>query len=70
MLGNPKYKRGNKVLFKCADKEKVGYIEIVYEWGTIFFDKSDVCYDIMVDLNGEQWLFKHLPEKEVIGIIE
>lgn len=25
MLGKPKYKRGNKVLFKCADKEKVGY---------------------------------------------
>lgn len=64
MLGNPKYKIGNKVLFKCADKEKVGYIEIVYEWGTIFFDKSDVCYDIMVE--EENCLYKHFNEKNII----
>lgn len=63
MLGKPKYKRGNKVLFKCADKEKVGYIEIVDKWGT-FFDKSDVCYDIMV--KEENCLYKHFNEKDII----
>lgn len=63
MLGNPKFKHGDKVRFKVADEEKVGSIYIIDKWGT-FFDKSDVCYDIMVW--GENCLYKHFNEKDII----
>ena len=63
MLGEPKFNRGDKVRFKVVDEEKVGFIEIVDKWGT-FFDKSDVCYDIMVW--GENCLYKHFNEKDII----
>ena len=64
MLGKPKFKHGDKVRFKVADKEKVGSIYIIDKWGT-FFDKSDVCYDIMVE--EENCLYKHFNEKDIIS---
>ena len=47
MLGNPKYKYGEEVLFDIDGRSLKGRIYIVDAYGT-FFDKSDVSYDIMV----------------------
>ena len=64
MLGKPKFKYGDKVRFKVNDTiEKVGKIYIIDKLGT-FFDKSDVCYDIMVE--EENCLYKHFNEKDII----
>ena len=64
MLGKPKFECGDKVRFKVNDTiEKVGEIYIIDKWGT-FFDKSDVCYDIMVE--EENCLYKHFNEKDII----
>lgn len=63
MIGKPKYKLGDKVMFKVGDLTKCGVIEVVDKWGT-FMDKSDVSYDIMVD--EENMLYKHFTESLMI----
>lgn len=69
MRGHPKYKLGNKVKFQFNDEIKAGKIYIIDKYGT-FQDPTDVSYDIMVDHNGVDWLFKHIPETEVIGKVK
>lgn len=69
MRGHPKYKLGDKVKFQFNDEIKVGKIYIIDKYGT-FQDPTDVSYDIMVDHNGVDWLFKHIPETEVIGKVK
>lgn len=70
MLGKPKYKVGDEVLFEITyNDEKLtleGKVEIIDSYGT-FFDKSDVSYDIMVEDfdNKGKCLCKHIPEKFV-----
>ena len=70
MLGNPKYKLGETVQFWWNDDEKKeGIIYFIDKYGTFEYP-DDVSYDIMVYLNGDQCLFKHITEKEVIGIVK
>lgn len=70
MKGEPKYKLGETVQFWWNDDEKKeGIIYFIDKYGT-FQDPTDVSYDIMVDHNGVDWLFKHIPETEVIGKIK
>ena len=69
MLGNPKYKKGEKVQFTFERNgelvTKTGYIEIIDAYGT-FFKPDEVSYDIM-----ERWercLYKHVPESSVKSV--
>lgn len=62
MRGNPKFKEGDKVTFKCGNKDLVGTVFIVDKYGT-FDNPSDVSYDILVE--EENCLYKHLTEKLV-----
>ena len=68
MLGNPKYKYGEEVLFDLDGRSLKGRIYIVDAYGT-FFDNSDVSYDIMVEesphFNNTRCLYKHINEKFV-----
>lgn len=65
MLGFPKFKENDRVLFKFTEEErKEGVIYIVDKFGT-FEDKSDVSYDIYVE--DENMLYKHINEKYVIS---
>lgn len=76
MLGKPKFKYSDTVKFKLQDKEYVGEIYIVDEYGT-WEDPSDVYYDILVKdafKEGDKYynpngnndcLYKHIPEKLV-----
>ena len=63
MIGKPKYKLGDKVIFRVGNFTKCGVIEVVDKWGT-FMDKSDVSYDIIVD--EENMLYKHFTESLII----
>ena len=60
MIGKPKFKVGDRVKFSVANQTKEGVICIVDKLG-VFFDKSDVSYDIMVE--EENTLYKHINEK-------
>lgn len=76
MLGKPKFKYSDIVKFKIQDKEYVGEVYIVDEYGT-WEDPSDVYYDILVKdafKEGDKYynpngnndcLYKHIPEKLV-----
>lgn len=67
MKGNPKFKLGTKVKFKCNKEEYIGDIFIVDRFG-VFEDNTDVHYDIMVEeFNGsnDSCLFKHIREDKV-----
>lgn len=66
MLGNPKYKIGDIVEFKCDEQTKVGIVAIVDRFGT-FENNNDVSYDI---LNKEdKVLYKHFQEPTIIKVI-
>ena len=67
MVGQPKYKYGDKVSFKLDDKVKVGTIYIIDKYGT-FFDDSDVSYDVMVE--PENCLYKHIREDGLTKVEE
>ena len=71
MLGNPKFNYGDRVSFKIDGITLEGEIYIVDAYG-IFFDSSDVYYDVMVDNDmrheGGKCLYKHLPEKSVKAV--
>ena len=62
MVGNPKFKVGDKVSFNLNGQKKVGTVYIVDKWGT-FFDDSDASYDILVE--EENCLYKHINERGV-----
>ncbi len=59
MIGKPKYKLNDKVVFTIDNKTKFGSIYIIDKFGT-FFDDSDVSYDILVE--SENCLYKHIRE--------
>ena len=65
MLGNPKYKIGDIVEFKCLDDDiiRVGVIAIVDRFGTFEYT-DDVSYDILDKEN--KMLYKHFPEDTII----
>ena len=71
MLGNPKYKHGDRVKFEFDKKIYEGSIYIVDKYGTFEYTE-DVSYDIIVELGlpGERTLFKHIPEMYVKSIGE
>lgn len=71
MIGNPKYKVGDKVKFKIipykedVEIELIGEVSIVDSYGT-FEQNEEPSYDIMVDdYNGISCLFKHFRESVV-----
>lgn len=66
MIGQPKYKVGDKVTFKIDGQIAEGSIYIVDEYGTFFID-DDVCYDVMANWCGKESLFKHIPERWIIS---
>ena len=63
MLGNPKYKIGDIVEFKCNDDVKVGVIAVVDRFGTFEYT-DDVSYDILD--KEDKMLYKHFPEDTII----
>lgn len=65
MIGKPKYKVGDQVVFNIGKLTKLGEIYIVDKFGT-FFDDSDVSYDIMVE--SEKCLYKHIREDAVFRV--
>ena len=69
-IGEPKYKRGDMVCFgdASADKDElfVGRVCIIDAYGT-FENPNEVSYDIMIDLDGQEVLWKHIPESVVQG---
>lgn len=66
MRGKPKFEVGDAVRFGFEGYEKVGVIYIVDKYGT-FEDPTDVSYDILVET--ENILYKHFPERKVVGLI-
>ena len=62
MLGNPKYKYGEEVLFDIDGRSLKGRIYIVDAYGT-FFQADEPSYDVMVEK--EKCLYKHIPESWV-----
>ncbi len=69
MLGQPKFKREDRVSFTFSvnGEEKLidGVIYIVDEYGT-FEQSEEVSYDIEAVWNGGVALFKHIRESRVI----
>ena len=69
MVGNPNYKIGDQVSFYFDNGHERtlmnGEIGIVDAYG-IFGDNTQVYYDIYVIVDGKEWLYKHIPESEVI----
>lgn len=62
ILGQPKFKMGDRVSFTAKDKIVTGTIEIIDAYGT-FFNSDHVCYDIF---NEEaNLLYKHVREEEI-----
>ena len=67
MRGNPKYKRGQMVRFTFWSARyphpvtQVGRVDIIDAFGT-FDDPSDVSYDILVENEEENCLYKHITE--------
>ena len=62
MIGKPKFKEGQTVVFTVEDKEKTGKVFVVDKYG-IWMDRSDVYYDIKVE--NENMLYKHVGEKSL-----
>lgn len=74
-LGNPLFKYGDTVGFKCriyGESEDIfmtGTVEIIDRYGT-FEQNIEPSYDIMVDdFNGQRCLFKHIRESHCYQII-
>lgn len=73
MLGKPKYKLGEEVAFSIINRNGIGVTLIgtvhIVDWYGTFEDKTDVCYDILVEDNENgkksKILYKHVNEKSV-----
>lgn len=63
MLGNPKYKIGDIVEFKCNDGIRTGVIAVVDRFGTFEYT-DDVSYDILDKEN--RMFYKHFPENTIV----
>ena len=65
-IGKPKYQCGDNVDFTFVDVNNVrktynGVIEVVDAWGTIRCPDIP-SYDIIVNQEGQEVLWKHIPE--------
>ena len=68
MIGNPKYKCGDKVRFTIKEGTFEGYVRIVDEWGT-FENDTEPSYNILVeDFKGGQCIFSHVAEHLIEGL--
>ena len=65
MLGKTKYKRGDEVKIELHGEIIQGEVYIVEAYGTLE-QNQEPSYDIMVELNSERCLIKHVRESEVI----
>lgn len=70
VIGHPKFKRNDKVVFEMIFQDKCirveGVIEIVDAWGT-FEQGDEPSYDIAATLpDGEEYLIKHIIESAII----
>lgn len=65
MLGKPKYKHGDIVMFNWNGEEKIGHIYIVDSYGT-FEQNEEPSYDVMVEK--EECLYKHCRESSLFLI--
>lgn len=65
-VDSPKYSCDDKVRFKNVGSEHEGVIIVVNSHG-IFGMNDQPYYDILTD-NGEQMLFKNIPESAIIDI--
>lgn len=62
MIGKPKYRHNQNVVFTVAGKTLSGKVKIIDKYGT-FEQNSEVSYDIYVE--DEDSLYKHIPESLV-----
>ena len=62
-----KYKYQDKVEFKYNNINKVGYIEIIDQFGT-FEQKEEPSYDIMS--YKDACLYKHVRQSVITGVVE
>ena len=65
MLGKPKYKKGDTLLFRLGNKFHKGSVFVVDEWGT-FGQNLQVSYDLQSE---ENILYKHIRESQIIDKI-
>lgn len=63
IIGMPKFKRNDMVVFKFRDDEKCGMIQIVDAYGT-FEQDDEPSYDICVE--EENCLYKHIRETDIV----
>lgn len=61
MLGSPKFKRGDKVVFTIDGRDVEGEVYIIDAYGT-WQDNTDVSYDILVNDGDCGALYKHISE--------
>lgn len=59
MLGKPKYNYDEEVKFKLDNKEYIGKVYIIDEYGT-FGQSEEPSYDVLVESNNT--LYKHIRE--------
>lgn len=59
MLGKPKYNHDEEVKFKLENKEYIGKVYIIDEYGT-FEQSEEPSYDVKVESNNT--LYKHIRE--------
>ena len=64
MLGNPKFKFGDKVKFANLQETKVGIIEIIDANGS-WAAPNDPSYDILTLEENGPCLYKHVTERNV-----
>ncbi len=65
MLGKPKYKYGQSVIFTMDNTELKGVIHIVDPQGGGVHWGSEVSYDIFATYKGKKTLCKHVAESLV-----
>ena len=61
MLGKPLFKINEKVEVVLQDRVLEGKIEVIDAYGSLRYP-DDVSYDIMINENGEDILYKHVLE--------
>lgn len=67
MLGNPKFKQGEKVVFNLEGRDIEGTVAIIDAYGT-WEDNTDVSYDILVKAEPYDFLYKHISEHGIKAV--